>query len=141
MLALLAALLLNPPVAPALSAFLAPCEPQDTRSVTVEQIAAAGEAWLQRCVTVSGRTAGRTLRGADGPVLIGHDKSEVLGVDFAAEDDVFVTVTGRIDSCGRRERALSARRRDRNVAFVLHAGSCHFQGGAVLVASRGSKLE
>ena len=136
---ILAALLLVPPHEIPLAAFFAPCTQQETRSATVAEIAAAGEEWLQRCVTVSGRTSGRVLQAADSQDAMGLDNSEVLGIDFATEDDVAVTVTGRIDSCGRRERALEERRRRVPNAIILHAGYCHHRGGSVLVASQGSR--
>lgn len=122
------------------SPFLAPCGPNEAEPATIEQIVAAGEAWLQQCVTVSGRTSGRILSTtADRAPAIGLDNGEVLGIDFRMEDDVPVTVTGRIDSCERRGRAIQEEQRRNPDVVILHAGFCHYRGGIVLVASRGHR--
>ena len=114
-----------------------PCSAAETAQVSVAEIIDAGETWFGRCVQVSGVTAGRLLKPAAGSLLqIGLDNSEALNVGLPANEDVRVTLIGRVDSCDRRQREVQAemaRTRD----IILLSGACHYVRGPILVASEG----
>jgi hypothetical protein len=129
------------PPEPSLRHLLSPCIPEETRRATVEEIIASGEAWLGRCVRVTGRTAGKLLHApADPSRMIGLDNSDALGLSLPANADVTVTVTGRLDSCARRRRAADADMR-RTGSIILLAGGCHVRGAPVLVATAGQRVD
>lgn len=114
------------------------CAAAETARVTVTEIVDAGETWFGRCVQVTGVTAGRLLSAEAGsPLRIGLDNSEALNIGLPGNEDVRVTLIGRIDSCDRRQRILQGEMAQNCNVFLLSSGACHYIRGPILVASEG----
>jgi hypothetical protein len=130
------------------------CTVETAATTTVEAVAVDPERWIDRCITVAGAASWHMLyadvasiyrtgrlpngnAGASQRFRIGLDDRHVSELRDWRGSIHPVTVTGRVDTCGRRaQRAESAARARNQPAVFTLSGYCHWLSGAVLIAER-----
>jgi hypothetical protein len=129
----------------------AACTPRTATPTTVTDIGESLDDYLGRCVTVSGPASSIALfssvegiyrsqrLAADGNPDPAEARRHRLGL-YSRDGEIrrmrsanlpWLTVTGIVDSCERKQKRAQAAARD---SIIMMSGYCHYYGGAVIDA-------